>query len=85
MGGLVSNYDEIAACAAEYASACERLAANTDALTDYEAVLRARVALAECLVSAGWTPSEQAQHLLMFDRQLLAEPMGSLEASHDQA
>jgi len=53
MGGLVSNYDEIAACAAEYASACERLAANTDALTDYEAVLRARVALAECLVSAG--------------------------------
>lgn len=79
---MVSNYEEIAACAAEYASARERLA---DVLAEYEAVLRARVALAECLMRAGWTPPQQAQHLLMLDRQLLAEPLGSLEARHAQA
>ncbi|MGI8700823.1 MAG: hypothetical protein ACR2JU_06400 [Nocardioidaceae bacterium] len=80
----MTNYDEIAACAAEYASARERLAADTDALTDFEAVLRARVALAECLVRAGWTPPQQAAHLLMLDRQVLAEPLGSFEASYAQ-
>ena len=79
-GGLVSAYDEIAACAAEYSSARERLAADTDALTDYEAVLRTRVALAECLLRAGWTPPQETQHFLMLDRQLLAEPTGGFEA-----
>lgn len=47
------HYDDIAECAAEYASARERIAADTHVLTDYEAVLRARVALAECLLRAG--------------------------------
>jgi hypothetical protein len=85
--GLVSNYEEIAACAAEYSSARERLAANTDtdALADYEAVLRTRVALAECLLRAGWTPPQETQHFLMLDRRLLAEPIGGFEASRAQA
>jgi hypothetical protein len=81
----VSNYEEIAACAAEYSSALERLAADTDALADYEAVLRARVALAECLLRAGWTPPQKTQHFLMLDRQLLAEPTGGFEAFCAQA
>ena len=84
-GGLVSNYMEIAACAAEYSSALERLAADTDALADYEAVLRARVALAECLLRAGWTPPQKTQDFLMLDRRLLAEPTGGFEAFCAQA
>jgi hypothetical protein len=76
----VSNYEEIAACAGEYSSARERLAADTDALADYEAVLRTRVALAECLLRAGWTPPQETQDFLMLDRRLLAEPTGGFEA-----
>ncbi len=63
----------------------ERLTEDTDALTDYKAILRARVALAECLLRAGWTPPQPAQHHLMIDRQLLADPTRSLEAHHAQA
>jgi hypothetical protein len=76
----VSDYDEIAVCAAEYACARERLDTDTDALTDDEAVVRTRVALAECLLRAGWTPPQGTQHVLMLDRQLLAEPTGGFEA-----
>ena len=79
------SYDDIAECAAEYASARERIGADTHVLADYEAVLRARVALAECLLRAGWTPPQQTQHLLTLDRQLLAQPNGSIEALHTEA
>ena len=79
------NYDDITDCAAEYASAREQIAAGTHVLADYEAVLRARVALAECLLRAGWTPQLQTQHLLTLDRQLLAQPNGSIEALHTEA
>ncbi|MGI8702181.1 MAG: hypothetical protein ACR2JU_13430 [Nocardioidaceae bacterium] len=80
MGVQVNNYDDIAACAAKYSRSRERIAADTDVLTEYEVVLRARVELAECLISAGWTPTPEVQQVLMLDRQILAQPSGSIEA-----
>ena len=79
------SYDDIAECAAQYASARDRISADTHVLADYQAVLRARVALAECLLSAGWTPPQRSQHLLTLDRQLLAQPNGSIEALDTEA
>ena len=76
----MKSYDDIAACAVQYAAARAELAADTEALHDYEAVLRTRVALAECLIAGGWLPPEEVQHLLTLDRQLLAEPRGVMEA-----
>jgi hypothetical protein len=76
----VSSYDDIAACAANYSAAWTELTQDeTDALRYYETVLRARVALAECLIHAGWTPPDEATQLLSIDRQLLAEPHGVVE------
>jgi hypothetical protein len=75
----VKSYDDIAECAALYAAAREQLAEESEALGDFEAVLRARVALAECLIGAGWSPPEPVEHLLALDRQLLSEPSGVLE------
>jgi hypothetical protein len=74
------SYDDIAACAARYAEARRHLVAADESLQDYEAVLRSRVALAECLIASGWTPPEDVQHLLALDRQLLAEPRGVMES-----
>ena len=79
------SYDDIAECAAQYACARERIGSGTHVLADYEAVLRARVALAECLLRAGWTPPQKTQDLLTLDRQLLAQPNGSIEALHTGA
>ena len=69
----MKSYDDIAACAAQYAVARDRQAADTEVRHDYEAFLRARVALAECLVASGWSPPVEVQHLLALDRQLLAD------------
>jgi hypothetical protein len=73
------NYDDIAACAVRYAAARAELAGDIASLGDYEAVLRTRVALAECLIAGGWLPPEEVQQLLALDRQLLAEPPGAME------
>jgi hypothetical protein len=78
----VNSYDDIATCAAEDAATRGRLAADTDALTDYEAVLRARVALAECMVAASWTPIVRRPAP---PGELLTEPPGSLEARYTEA
>lgn len=36
-----------------------------------EALVAARVALYECLIDAGWTPSDEVARVLAFDRLLL--------------
>lgn len=78
----MKSYDDMAACASEYAVARALLATDSDALVDYEAVLRARVALAECLIASGWSPPVEVQQLLALDRRLLAEPHGVIEQEH---
>lgn len=75
---LVSSYDEIAACAAAY----QRAMADSKGAQDVaaaEAVLRARVNLAGCLVAAGWTPSPALRAQLDTDRDLLLQPSGAWE------
>jgi hypothetical protein len=75
----MKSYDDLAACAARYAAAREQLTEASDALRHFEAVLRARVTLAECLIAAGWSPPEGVEHLLAIDRQLLSESHGAIE------
>lgn len=81
----MKTYDEIATCAARYAAAQAALAETgaDSGLGGYEAVLQARVALASCLVAAGWTPPPNEQALLDIDRRLLAQPRGCIEADAD--
>lgn len=77
-GPVSKSYDDIAACAAAYASA--RLDSDySTGITPYEAVLEARVRLADCLIEAGWTASPEVARLLDLDRSLLEQARGSIE------
>ena len=73
------DYDDICACAVAYTKARDGMRLDDD-LATYEAVLRSQIALADCLIAAGWTPPAAATDLLAMDRTLLAEPRGSMEA-----
>lgn len=72
------SYDEIARCALRYVIARGEANGN-DEVGAAEAVLRARVALAECLLQSGWTPDKQTEAALMRDLQVLDQPVGSFE------
>lgn len=76
----MKTYDDIAACAATYAQARTELDQGVFAAN--EAVLRARVGLAECLVEAGWRPDGDVLALLRLDQQLLDQKVGTEEAEH---
>lgn len=73
----MKTYDDIVACAATYAQARAEL--NDGVFAAKEAVLRARVGLAECLVEAGWQPDDDALALLRLDQQLLDQRVGKGE------
>lgn len=74
----MASYDDIATAAAAYgrARADERLDPR---LSASEEVLRARVELAEVLLSAGWLPGREASRHLLRDRALLVEHRGVLD------
>lgn len=74
----MSNYDEIAACAAAYHHA-RQAGADLRDVAAAVAILEARVTLAECLVRAGWTPSPVVQADLVADRALLQQSIGAWE------
>jgi hypothetical protein len=76
---VMREYDDIADCALAYARAREALRLRDSDLTVYEAVLRTRMALVDCLIAAGWSPPVAALDLLAMDHALLNEPRGVME------
>ena len=78
-GLVVTDYDRIAACAAAYVSARDA-GAPDHTLAAQDAVLRSRIALIECLLTAGWTPSPQVHADLALDRVAAEHRAGAAEA-----
>ncbi|MDT7570556.1 MAG: hypothetical protein QOE05_730 [Actinomycetota bacterium] len=75
-----SSYDEIVACADRYRDAL--LAADLPTrLGASEDVLRARLALAECLMDAGWMPTARNLAAIHQDEELLLQSNGALDPS----
>lgn len=74
----MASYDDIATAAATYGRAREQERLDPR-LSASEEVLRARAALAEALLSAGWLPDGEASRHLLRDRALLAEHRGVLD------
>jgi hypothetical protein len=74
------SYGEIVACADLYRDALQaadlltRLGASED-------VLRARLALAECLMNIGWQPTARLLAIIHSDEELLRESNGALDPS----
>lgn len=73
----MSGYDEIAACAMAYAKAQEQH--RHDDLDSAEAIIAARLALAHCLIEAGWQPGPEQSEALTRDRAVLGLVPGSME------
>lgn len=74
------SYADTAACALKYAQAEQQLAGDARLLTA-ESLLRSRLALAECLLAAGWMPTVDEAASSALDRALLAEPCEALKAA----
>ena len=73
-----AGYDEIAACADVYRDAMRALDLATR-LGASEDVLRARLALAACLMDAGWQPTGPILATIHRDEELLRESNGALD------
>jgi hypothetical protein len=75
-----NSYEEIVACADLYRDAL--LAADLPTrLGASEDVLRARLALAECLMNVGWQPTARILAIINRDEDLLRESNGALDPS----
>ena len=73
------TYDRIAKCALTYAAAVAAVQGCGCRIERYEAVLAARLALANCLTQAGWTPAPALERSLAYDTLVLREACGPWE------
>ena len=73
------TYKPIAECALRYAAALDELRGCGCRIERYEAVLAARLELANCLTQAGWTPAPAIERALAHDRMVLRETCGPWE------
>lgn len=74
----VTGYDQVARCAVAYLDARQRGRVE-GTLAAADAVLQARVLLAESLVECGWTPPAQVDAALTGDRAVLLQGVGVSE------
>lgn len=79
----MASYDDVATAAAAYTRAREEHRLDLR-LSASEEVLRARIALAEALMSVGWRPDGQAARHLLRDQALVAEHRGVLDQEDRQ-
>ena len=75
---IFMSYDHIAECATAYTEAVRRAEQGHDVRLADD-VIRGRVALANCLLRAGWTPCRDVMARLVLDQELLVVPVGSFE------